>query len=126
MTGMSLVGLACCSPLEGGIVEQVEYLVKKQKADVTLTDIAGNNAVSWFCTFSGKSTRLDLLLLTKKQCSHTGTNFDHCFCVFCSFITLLPTAYFQSVPSFSHAFSNFLPILTQVELLHANDRCIMM
>ena len=42
---MTLVGLACSSPLEPGIVEQVEYLVKRQKADVTITDTGGNNAV---------------------------------------------------------------------------------
>ena len=39
------MGLACSSPLEPGIVEQVEYLVKRQKADVTITDTGGNNAV---------------------------------------------------------------------------------
>ena len=40
------MNLACRSPLEGGIVEQIEYLVKKQKADVTITDTAGNTPVS--------------------------------------------------------------------------------
>ena len=44
--GMTLVNLACRSPLEGGIVEQIEYLVKKQKADVTISDTAGNTPVS--------------------------------------------------------------------------------
>ena len=40
------MNLACRSPLEGGIVEQIEYLVKKQKADVTIADTAGNTPVS--------------------------------------------------------------------------------
>ena len=42
------MGLACSSPLEAGIVEQVEYLVNRHKADVTITDTNGNNAVSIF------------------------------------------------------------------------------
>ena len=46
VAGMTLVNLACRSPLDGGIVEQIEYLVKKQKADVTIADTSGNTPVS--------------------------------------------------------------------------------
>ncbi len=40
--GMTLVSLACSSPLEEGIVSQIDYLVNKQKADVTINDTDKN------------------------------------------------------------------------------------
>jgi len=41
--GMTLVAIACASPLTEGIVEQLEYLVDKFKADCTITDITGKS-----------------------------------------------------------------------------------
>ncbi len=39
---MTLVSLACSSPLEEGIVSQIDYLVNKQKADVSINDTDKN------------------------------------------------------------------------------------
>lgn len=45
-SGMTLVSMACASPLVEGIVDQVKYLVETKKADCTLTDARDANAVS--------------------------------------------------------------------------------
>ena len=46
--GLTLVAIACSSPLEEGIVEQVEYLVEKRGAHTTICDLKGNSPVSTF------------------------------------------------------------------------------
>ncbi|XP_074658150.1 poly [ADP-ribose] polymerase tankyrase-like [Tubulanus polymorphus] len=43
--GMTLLMLAAGSPLEDDLLEQVEYLIKEQKADNTLLDVSDNNVL---------------------------------------------------------------------------------
>ena len=43
---MTLVAMACGSPLEDGILEQVEYLINEKGADCTIPDVHGNTPVS--------------------------------------------------------------------------------
>jgi len=45
-SGMTLVSLACSSPLVDGIVDQISYLVVTKNADCTIADADGMNAVS--------------------------------------------------------------------------------
>ena len=53
-SGMTLLSVACSSPLVDGIVEQIEYLVKTKHADCTLTDANNANAVrSYFTLLNG-------------------------------------------------------------------------
>jgi len=45
-SGMTLVSLACSSPLIDGIVDQITYLVITKNADCTIADASNMNAVS--------------------------------------------------------------------------------
>lgn len=45
-SGMTLVSMACASPLVEGIVDQIKYLIETKNADCTLTDASDCNAVS--------------------------------------------------------------------------------
>lgn len=44
-----MVALACASPLDDGLVDDIEYLVKKKKADCTIVDVAENTPVNNNC-----------------------------------------------------------------------------
>ena len=46
VSGMTLVAMACGSPLEEGVLEQVEYLINEKGADCTIPDVHGNTPVS--------------------------------------------------------------------------------
>ena len=43
---MTLVAIACSSPLAEGIEENLNYLVEKFKADCTIPDLTGKTPVS--------------------------------------------------------------------------------
>jgi hypothetical protein len=45
-SGMTLVSVACGSPLVEGIVDQIKYLVETKNADCKLVDAGGSTAVS--------------------------------------------------------------------------------
>ncbi len=79
---MTLVALACSSPLEDGIVEQIEYLVKRQKADVTIKDANDNNAVGRSCVLLCRVCIQDASCFSKPECKIFSI---------CSFTTLQQT-----------------------------------
>ena len=51
---MTLLAIACGSPLEEGIVEQIKYLVDKKGADCSIKDVSGNSPLHLLCKNSVK------------------------------------------------------------------------
>ena len=47
--GMTLVAIACASPLEEGLYDQLDYLINKKSADCTIADVQGNTPVISSC-----------------------------------------------------------------------------
>lgn len=68
-----MVALACASPLDDGLVDDIEYLVKKKKADCTIVDVAENTPVNNYCDNNSlkqffRMKMLGILLRTIKIC----------------------------------------------------------
>lgn len=49
--GMTLVGIACATPLDRSICDQIKYLVEDKNADCTLSDVNKSTPVSAYLVF---------------------------------------------------------------------------
>ena len=84
---MTLVAMACGSPLEEGVLEQVEYLINEKGADCTIPDVHGNTPVS-------KATQSSVSMATLQYvnygivCFHSNTPVSKATELFVSMATL--------------------------------------
>lgn len=62
---MTLIAIACGSPLQSGIVEQIKYLVEKKGADCTINDVNGNSPLHHLAANSVKLAGMRMSLVKK-------------------------------------------------------------